>query len=338
MNSKSQGRSFCVTINGDAAWFNGPAEADELCQYLKDQPSVRYARFQFETAPTTGRRHCQAFIYTRANSRFPAIRKLFHGWKDGCAPHIELARGSFDQAADYCSKSDTAVPGTTREVGQRPRQGSRTDLADVASAIEEGTPMMEIASMFPGDFIRYHRGFQEYQRVRLSCPRSAQSEITVLWWFGPTGTGKSRRAFETYPDSYVKMPTNKWWDGYVNQDTVIMDDYRPGMCPFNELLRILDRYPMRVEMKGSSTDLAATTFVITTCQRPELLWAGKTEEQLDQLIRRITEITEFKTDGTTTVWKDSLTPYVRVDPPETFMSPTPYQSYLGHGHRMPNPR
>jgi hypothetical protein len=176
--------------------------------------------------------------------------------------------------------------------------------------------MSDVAEMYPGDFIRYSRGFQEYQRVRLSSQRSPDQEITVLWWFGPTGTGKSRKAFEDYPDSYVKMPTNKWWDGYVAQKTVIMDDYRPAMCPFSELLRILDRYPMKVEMKGSSTDLSATTFIITTCQRPEILWNGKTEEQIDQLLRRLSEIVEFHPDGTKSVLKDSTTPYVRQDPPE----------------------
>lgn len=324
--SYQQSRSFCVTINGEPEWFLGPAEADALATYLKSQPIVRYAQFQFETAPTTLRRHCQAYVYTRSNSRIPAIRKLFQGWRNLCNPHIELARGSIDQAADYCAKADTAVPDTHRQVGERPKQGSRSDLAEIASAIDEGTDMSEVAQMYPGDFIRYSRGFQEYQRVRLSCPRSKDEAITVSWWFGPTGTGKSRKAFEDYPDSYVKMPTNKWWDGYVAQKTVIMDDYRPAMCPFSELLRILDRYPMRVEMKGSSTDLSATTFIITTCQRPEILWHGKTEEQIDQLIRRVTDIVEFHPDGTTTTLKSSVISYVRAEPPETFISPTPYRS------------
>lgn len=323
MSSRAQSRSFCVTVNGPSEWFSGPAEADALCEYLKQCSSVRYARFQFETAPTTLRRHCQAYVYTRTNSRIPAVRKIFEGWHDGCAPHIELARGTIDQAADYCAKADTRVPGTDREVGTRPRQGARSDLADIASAIDEGTEMADVAHMYPGDFIRYSRGLQEYQRVRFSSPRSPDQEITVLWWFGPTGTGKSRKAFQDYPDSYVKMPINKWWDGYVAQKTVIMDDYRPAMCPFSELLRILDRYPMRVEMKGSSTDLSATTFVITTCQRPEILWHGKTEEQIDQLLRRLTEIVEFRTDGTQVPLKNSTIPYVKQIPEDVMVNPTP---------------
>ena len=102
-----------------------------------------------------------------------------------------------------------------------------------------------------------------------------------------------------------------WWDGYEAQLEVILDDYRPAMCPFHELLRLLDRYPMKVEYKGGSTELQATTFVITTCERPELLWNGKTDEMIDQLIRRLTEIRQFHPDGTTTILKNSTTTYVK---------------------------
>lgn len=91
-----------------------------------------------------------------------------------------------------------------------------------------------------------------------------------------------------------------------------MDDYRPNMCHFNHLLQILDRYPMKVEMKGSTMELSATSFIITCSQRPEVIWHGKTEEDVTQLIRRITEIKEFHRDGTTTILKDSTTPYLQL--------------------------
>lgn len=316
-------KAFVFTINGAQEWFeDGASEtcedmgtddsrrthpADALLAILKGESSCRYACFQFEVAPSTGRRHCQGYIYFSRSMRLSGVKKLLRLWNN-CEPHIDIARGSPEQNHVYCSKADTAVPGTYRDFGEIPQKGRRNDLREVAALIAEGTQLREVATSYPTDFIRYSRGIQEYQRAILSHPRSIGEEITVLWWFGQTGTGKSRTAFERYPDSYVKMPTNKWWDGYVAQKTVIMDDYRPAMCPFSELLRILDRYPMKVEMKGSSVDLSATTFVITTCQRPEVLWHGKTEEQIGQLLRRLTEIVEFL-PGETKVWKNSLTSY-----------------------------
>lgn len=187
--------------------------------------------------------------------------------------------------------------------------------------ISTGSQMKDIAEAHPLEFIKYFRGFQELQRVlRAGAPRDPSVPPVVRWLFGPTGTGKSRRAFEEYPQAYVKM-NNKWWDGYHGDQVVIMDDYRPGMCSFAQLLQILDRYPMKVELKGSSQELCATTFVITCCARPEVIWHGKTEENVHQLLRRITEIVEFGTDGRTTILKDSLTTYVPLTNTELSIHP-----------------
>jgi len=154
------------------------------------------------------------------------------------------------------------------------------------------------------------------ERVFTCTRRDPKVAPTVHWWFGPTGTGKSKRGFESFPEAYVKMTGNKWWDGYTGQKEVILDDYRPMMCPFNELLKLLDRYPMRVEAKGSSMEMSATTFLITTCARPEVLWASKTEENIAQLLRRITSILEFRSYGEEPiVLKSSEVVYVPLPPP-----------------------
>lgn len=185
--------------------------------------------------------------------------------------------------------------------------------------------MLEIADAHPGDFLRYHKGVQVLRSLSLCTRRDISVPVNVYWWFGPTGTGKSRLAWERYPDCYTKM-MNKWWDGYEGQKVVLFDDYRPNMCTFAELLRMLDRYPMMVEFKGGSCHLSATTFVITTTSRPEVIWSGRTAEALNQLLRRITEIMEFHLDGSRTCLKDLQTEYVMLPPPsvvDTFVLPRP---------------
>ena len=308
---------------------DGPSVHSLFSERLRDllerperRAQWRYCCFQLECAPSTGHLHCQGYIYFGTNHRlswvkqwigdlgmhFPINRPLY--------PHLERSRGTPQQNKDYCSKSDTAIPGTFQELGDIPKQGNRSDLGELASAIAEGTELTDIANLFPSEYIRYNRGIQALKIALSTKPRSSMEAPTVFWWFGPTGTGKSRLAFESYPNAYIKMPTNKWWDGYVDQKEVILDDYRPSMCPFHELLRILDRYPMKVEFKGGSTELQATTFVITTCDRPEHLWQGKTDEMIDQLIRRITEIKMLNPNGETTILKDSVTCYSKAPPKE----------------------
>lgn len=280
--------------------------------YDTGEGSMQYMCGQLETAPSTGRLHIQGYVYYKSTIRLSTIRTMCeHSF--GVFPHASISRGTPEQNRDYCSKKESAVAESFREHGNCPRQGRRVDLAAVASEIAAGTDMSTIAACFPTQYIRYHNGFQALMNITMIKPRTPDNPISVQWWFGPTGLGKSKDAFQHYPNSYIKMNC-KWWDGYQGQSTVIMDDYRPGMCLFSELLRILDRYPHRVEAKGTSMPLSATSFVITTTSRPEILWNGRTDEDVAQLLRRINIIKQYTPDGIT-ILKDDNTPYIREYPP-----------------------
>lgn len=199
--------------------------------------------------------------------------------------------------------------------------------------IANGESLYQVAIDNPTEFIRYHGGIKAYHSVIHSSPRDSAVPITVHWWFGPTGVGKSRKAFETYgQEAYVKMDDN-WWDGYEGQSTVIFDDYRPGLMPFSSLLRVLDRYPYRVRIKGTSTELSATCFVLTTTSRPEVLWHSRTEEKLAQLLRRLTTIVEFSASGEERILKSPEFPYVPLSREEIdhlIPHPLPFASSFNH--------
>ena len=122
----------------------------------------------------------------------------------------------------------------------------------------------------------------------VSGKRDSSQAPTVHWLYGETGTGKSRWAFENFPDAY-RFPCDGsgWWDGYTGQKVVVFDDLRSNSgLSFSVLLKVLDRYPMRVQQKGASTELLATTFVITAPMAPDVMF-GACGEKVDQLLRRI---------------------------------------------------
>lgn len=211
--------------------------------------------------------------------------------------HLEPMRGTFQQAIDYSSKEETRAldvcepyEGGLRPANRVATRGARTDWDAIRQACEEGKDLATIAADFPQQAIVYSRGISTLSSAYYG-PRRAKTQI--LWYYGSTGTGKSRKAFEDYPDAYVKMGDCKWWDGYSQQSCVVIDDYRPSLCPFNELLRLLDRYPHRVECKGSSIHFNSPTLIITTPKSPRETWASRTEEDIAQLIRRIDEIRNF---------------------------------------------
>ena len=102
-------------------------------------------------------------------------------------------------------------------------------------------------------------------------------EVWVFW--GATGTGKSRRAFETWPDAYRKMTNDKWWDGYHGKRQSSSTTSRALLCVYDFQL-IVDRYPVKVETKGSTVELSATRLVFTSNKHPSEWYSGDADPEV----------------------------------------------------------
>ena len=219
------------------------------------------------------------------------MRNIRRGW------HIEVLRGTVDQAIAYCSKEESRdareqfgfVERGTKPVGAGV-PGHRSDLTDVAAVISDGGGLKQVFDVDPGAFIRYQRGINAAIELH-ARPRDFKTE--VFWYWGGTGTGKSRAAHAAAPDAYWKSASDGWWDGYVGNDDVIIDDYRCDFCKFSALLRLFDRYPLRLQIKGGTVQFVSKRIFVTAPRRPEVMWDSRTEEDLAQLKRRITEVKHF---------------------------------------------
>jgi hypothetical protein len=118
-------------------------------------------------------------------------------------------------------------------------------------------------------------------------------ERQVYVFTGRTGTGKSRRAWdEAGFSAYPKDPRSKFWDGYRDQKHVVIDEFRGGI-DISHILRWLDRYPVLVEIKGSSTPLVAEKIWITSNLHPEQWYTDIDTETMNALLRRL-QITVFE--------------------------------------------
>lgn len=118
-------------------------------------------------------------------------------------------------------------------------------------------------------------------------------EKTVNVFYGRTGTGKSRRAWEEGgEDAYSKDPRTKWFDGYKGEKHIICDEFR-GVIDVSHILRWTDRYPVRIECKGSSMPLSATTWWFTSNLAPGDWYPELDAETKAALLRRLTNIIEF---------------------------------------------
>jgi len=55
---------------------------------------------------------------------------------------------------------------------------------------------------------------------------------------------------------------------------------------------------MQVETKGGHAQFRAKRIIVTTCFDPYNTWVCETPENIQQLLRRIEVVKEFKNDGT----------------------------------------
>lgn len=248
-----------------------------------------YWCFQLERCPETERVHVQGFVrWKRTKRRLGCKASLGEG-----TAHVEPRNGTPEQARDYCRKQDSRVGGPW-EGGAWRSQGERSDLEEVRRAIERGDPELAVASRWFGQWCRYSQAFDRY-RDMLAVRRTSAPDVRVYW--GASGCGKSRRAWDEFPDLYaVPVPARRsaaWFDGYSGQDAVLIDDFLGNEYDIGFLLKLLDRYPLRVPVKGSFRNWRPAVIIITSNVDPRDWYPEASVESRAALRRRITSITHF---------------------------------------------
>lgn len=242
-------------------------------------PSVAYIGGQLERGADTGYLHWQILVAFDKKVRLAAVKKIF-----GASVHAELSRS--DAARKYVFKDETAVDGTRFELGEfRLRRNKSTDWERIRELAKSGN-----LEDVPADV--YVRSYNNLKRIAVDHlqPAGIEREVVVFW--GRTGSGKSRRAWdEAGLQAYPKDPRSKFWDGYRGQEHVVIDEFRGGI-DIAHLLRWFDRYPVIVEVKGSSVVLNAKKIWITSNLSPDD-WYMDCDAETKAALRRRINVTHF---------------------------------------------
>lgn len=278
--------------------YNNPACEPKALWHLASQAGASYLVFGEETAPTTGTEHWQGYVEFTNKKRLTQLNAMLAG----C--HWERRLGTQQQAIDYCKglsagKTPNAV---VHEFGtpKANEQGKRNDIHDAAATLrEEG--LVAMAEQHQAALVRYPRGFL----LLNSLITRTKPVPTVHLHFGPTGSGKTKRFFDSAPaDDLWRLPITDglWFDGYHGQSYALLDDFdgRASKFPLRLLLQLLDRYPVDVPIKGGFVAWVPREIHITTNFHPRSFydWSNR-EQQWPALIRRISWVHWYRLDSPT---------------------------------------
>ena len=243
MAASKRDRNWCFTLNN---------YTERDIKILNEVPCT-YIIYGKEVAPTTGTPHLQGFVIWENPKTMSASKKMVASLNY----HWEVKLGTTKQAVDYCKKdSDFTERG---HVNLREVNGGN-EWSDVIKLAETGD-MTTLKNEYPRHYLIY---FKTLMSIRAFNSTPIDGDLQHEWWVGPTGTGKSRKAWADYPEHYSK-PVNKWWDGYYGQDVVIIEEWEPKNEMTAAKLKIwADRYPFPAEIKGGTIQKVRPTKIIVT--------------------------------------------------------------------------
>jgi len=278
---ETKSRRYIFTVNNytkkDLKRFHVLAESLE---------KHRYICYGLEVAGT-GTPHIQGYIELNEAQRFTFLHNYFDfKRKDEVLKfHIQPAKGTAEQNKKYDGKE-----GDFYEFGEPQTQGARNDLKLIKEAVKASpknlpTIIDEMANN--QQQLRFAESLTKYYFAH----RNPNTPPNVFWIYGQTGVGKTRLVYRCFPD-VCSVSDYKWiGTGYAQNECILFDDFRDGNLPFEQILKITDRYPYTLPVKGGHVELDSPYIIFTSPKDIETTFSWSSgQENLKQLKRRMVEI------------------------------------------------
>ena len=270
---KERSKSYCFTqFNLDF----------DYSKFYEDN-GVSYLAYGNEVCPSTGRPHHQGFVVFKSHRELPAVAKKM-------SARVAIMNGDLDQNEDYCSKESELVTFGTKPQN---KQGKRSDLNEIMNDIlDNRLSETEVAIKYPVAWLQYGNRFNRLLQLTV---QKRDYECNVIWCWGPSGTGKSRYAFDRGYEE-VKFTGTFWLlnlEGICPENVIFEDMVPGGDLPFSEWLKVTDRYSVMLNIKNGMVKCRFRNIIVTSNYSPEQYFQYVPEESRAACLRRINEIKEF---------------------------------------------
>jgi len=244
-----------------------------------ENKNFQYMVYQPEVCPSTGRLHFQGYLEVIKPIRWKKATKIISDAK----AWVRIREGTREAARAYCMKDESRAQGETFiELGEW-KEGEPGHRYDIDAMVKDIPDMKweDLIDKHPDKFLKYggrmKQLYDHHHRKDIVDPNNFRApHVQVL--IGDPRSGKTKKAWElayasneamfTLSAAMAKKDGTIWFDGYVDQPILLIDDF-DGWIPFRSLLTMLDRYPCKLQTKGSTVEKNWYSVFITSNKSPE---------------------------------------------------------------------
>ena len=178
------------------------------------------------------------------------------------------------EAAQYCMKDETHPPGSYRwrwgTLKECQKRRSREELEEtVIEEVDDLKKKFKPAAEINSQVLARPGFLAAYNALTADMLGVYRPNLKIVTMVGPPGTGKSFAINTLFPKAGRAIIGNGGtWFANPTSTVMVFEEFA-GQIPLQKMLKLLDPYPMALEVKGGMRPAMYTLAIITSNTRPD---------------------------------------------------------------------